>query len=91
MNKQSQSVSLPKPWHQIDKDDEDHIYVYKTDKTDDDPHYYDRSLEIVKEQGGYGVYARKGKERDAKEVFHQIFEVKSDAQRKIKELMEKGF
>ena len=82
--------NLPEHWHQLDHDEGDeHIYVHKTDS---DPHYYDKSVEIVinNDTGEWGVYARTGRDRDSKQVFFQSYTSKEEAQKKIRELMEKG-
>ncbi len=86
-------IELPKGWKQLDHDDEEHIFVHVTD-AGGDAHYYDKSVEVVKEgKSGmeWGVYARTGRDRDTKQIFHQIFQVKSEAELKIRQLMEKGF
>jgi len=82
---------IPEHWHQLDHDEGDeHIYAHKTDS---DPHYYDKSVEIVINNyaDAWEVYARTGRDRDSKQVFFQSYSSKEEAQKKAGELMEKGF
>ncbi len=82
-------VVLPEHWQQLDHDEGDeHIYVHKTDG---DPHYYDKSVEIVSEKGRWEVYARTGRDREAKQAFFESYASAEEARKKASELMEKGF
>ncbi|MBS3109089.1 hypothetical protein J4227_01000 [Candidatus Woesearchaeota archaeon] len=81
-------MKLPEQWHQLDQDEDEHIYVHKTD---DDPHYYDKSVEIARQDKGWSVIARHGRDSNAREICNHQFPDKIQAEKKVQQLMSGGF